>query len=264
MRPIIYPYKLGSRGAKALADELKSRGHKALRVKPDGKYKPYNNHLILNWGNSTIPQWLPNEIGGIILNHFALVRTAGNKLTAFNQFKEAGNVSIPEFTAVEEEAQQWADNGIGLMARTKLTGHSGEGIHYYEGIANEQVDIYPNAPLYVKYIKKQKEFRVHVFKGQVIDIQEKRKRKEVPNEEIDYKVRNHANGWVYCRSDVAPHQSVVDNAINAINALNLDFGAVDVVWNEYHSQAYVLEVNTAPGLEGTTLSIYANKIEELL
>ena len=37
---------------------------------------------------------------------------------------------------------------------------------------------------------------------------------------------------------------------------NLDFGAVDLIWNEHENKCYVLEVNSAPGIEGTTLQQY--------
>jgi glutathione synthase/RimK-type ligase-like ATP-grasp enzyme len=39
-------------------------------------------------------------------------------------------------------------------------------------------------------------------------------------------------------------------------ASGLDFGAVDVIWNERQQRAYVLEINSAPGLEGTTIDDY--------
>jgi D-alanine-D-alanine ligase-like ATP-grasp enzyme len=39
----------------------------------------------------------------------------------------------------------------------------------------------------------------------------------------------------------------------------LDFGAVDVIWNEKEDKYYVLEVNTACGLEGTTLDKYVEQ-----
>ncbi|MNY63636.1 hypothetical protein D3C86_2006230 [compost metagenome] len=50
----------------------------------------------------------------------------------------------------------------------------------------------------------------------------------------------------------------------AVNAIGLTFGAVDVIWNEYRHQAYVLEVNTAPGLTGTTLEKYAEAFRGLM
>ncbi len=69
-------------------------------------------------------------------------------------------------------------------------------------------------------------------------------------------VRNHDNGWVFCRQDVHPPDEVINQSIEAVRALGLDFGATDVGWNEYYQKACVFEVNTAPGLEGTTLENY--------
>lgn len=266
MRPIIYPYKIGSRSARALADELKKRQHKAIRVRPEGSYKLYPNHLIINWGNGQVPNW--NRDYAHRLNGCAAVQLASNKLLAFQKFKEAGNVSIPEFTTQVSDVLAALTEApkVEWFARTKLQGHSGEGIvPIYGGTEyGPEGEQFPAAPLYVKYVKKKDEYRVHVFKGKVIDVQQKRKRKDIPTEEVDFQVRNHSNGWVYCRNEVSPHQSVLDNAINAINALGLDFGAVDIIWNNHHNQAFVLEVNTAPGLEGTTLTKYTDAIEELL
>ena len=53
-------------------------------------------------------------------------------------------------------------------------------------------------------------------------------------------------------------------ATAAVEALCLDFGAVDVVWNATKNKAFVLEVNTAPGVEGTTLEEYKEYFENVL
>ena len=121
-----------------------------------------------------------------------------------------------------------------------------------------------DAPLYTKYIKKADEYRIHVFDGRVIDVQQKRKRRSIPNEEIDYQIRNTAGGWVYCRDNVDCPTSCNDLAIRAVAALGLDFGAVDIGYNRHDKSPCVYEVNTAPGLEGTTLTKYREAIERRL
>lgn len=257
MRPIIFPYNFGSQSARALSEELRRRGHRAKRVRRDGNYRPYQNHLIINWGSGSAPSWdvaTPTNL----INHYESVNRAGNKLLAFEDM-EAGDVSIPEFTSEREVAEQWQGEGHTIACRGALRGHSGVGITICTN--NQSL---AQVPLYVKYVKKKAEFRVHVFRGQVIDVQKKRRRSDIDRDEVDFQVRNHSNGWVFCRNNVAPDQSVLDNAIDAVDLLGLDFGAVDVIWNAHHEQAYVLEVNTAPGLEGTTLTTYANAIEEML
>ena len=73
-------------------------------------------------------------------------------------------------------------------------------------------------------------------------------------------IRNHTNGWIYARSDVAIPDMLCPIAIQAVNLLGLDFGAVDIGHRIIDNKFFVFEVNTAPGLEGTTLDKYAKAI----
>ena len=146
------------------------------------------------------------------------------------------------------------DPGAILVARTVLNGHSGEGIV----LCGDQ-DLLVDAPLYTVYVPKKQEYRVHVFRGEVIDIQRKARRRDVPDDQINWKVRNHANGFVFARNGDAlgdVPDDVLTQAVAAVSSLGLDFGAADVIFNDSSALAYVLEVNTAPGLEGTTLENY--------
>ena len=257
----ILPYKMGSKGATLLAEGLRVAGEKCFRVFPNKAYIPRAAHTIINWGSGDAPNW---DVEGArrILNHPYYVRGASNKLTAF-QALEAAGVSIPEFTDNWATADDWMQQeGYKIVVRHKLHGHSGDGIELCSH--NNGVQDLPNAPLYVKYIKKQDEYRVHVFNNTVIDIQMKRKKREVENEEIDYQVRNHASGWVYCRDNLNPPESIRSDAISAVVALGLDFGAVDIIYNKHQDKSYVLECNTAPGLSGTTLEKYVQAFKNVI
>ena len=248
----IYPYKIGSNSASLLAESLRSQGLRTFKVYPDRNYNPRNNHVVINWGAGSLPVWYGGRYYTMI-NNCERVAGAANKLISFQELRE-GEVNIPDFTTDRSIANEWIREGHIVVVRQKLTGHSGEGIILVSG--NDTV---PKAPLYVKYMKKKHEYRVHVFAGQVIDIQQKRRRTD--EEPTDYKVRNHANGWVYCRHDISvPHSSVCEQAVRAVSALGLDFGAVDVLWNNHYQLSTVLEVNTAPGLEGETVTHYTNAI----
>lgn len=251
-----YPYKMGSQGVSRLAETMRGPDVKAFKVYPDRGYQPKDYHLIVNWGNGAHPRWLGRYTP--ILNKPDAVSVAGNKLEAFRAMQRAG-VQVPDFTTNRGEANGWLQEGHDVVARSVLRGHSGQGITIHTG--NSEL---PQVPLYVRYMKKKSEYRVHVFRGEVIDIQEKRKRQETPNEQVNYQVRNHHNGWVFCRDGInLPSADIREQSIAAVAALGLDFGAVDVIWNDHHKTVHVLEVNTAPGLEGTTLTTYANKIKEL-
>jgi len=71
-------------------------------------------------------------------------------------------------------------------------------------------------------------------------------------------IRNHNNGWAFVENSVSfpsaeSKEEVCREAIAAVDCCGLDFGAVDVVLGKEDEKAYVLEVNTAPGLESTAL-----------
>lgn len=232
---------------------------KVRRLYTDGKFVPKAKHICINWGSSENPQWLAKGQPGRVVNPFEKIRIASNKLNTFELLKAAGNVPIPEFTTDRNVAESWVTGGGIAVARTVLNGHSGKGI-----IIVDSLDKMPeNCPLFVKYMKKKHEYRVHVAFGKVIDVQAKRKRRDYDGD-VDTLVRNHHTGWVYCREDVEISEEGRNAALNAVVALGLDFGAVDLIFNEHYNQFTVLEVNTAPGLEGQSVENYAQTFYEAL
>ena len=138
-----------------------------------------------------------------------------------------------------------------VLCRTLLRANSGRGI-----VVAKKPEELVDAPLYTRYTPKTKEFRVHTSaKFGIFDIQEKRKRKESEKSEVPY-IRNHDQGWVFCRENVACPDDVKLEAEKAVQALSLDFGAVDIGYHPTYG-AFVYEVNTAPGLEGQTCESYS-------
>lgn len=230
------------------------------RVFTDGAYRPNAGSIIVNWGNSNPPETWNNGLG-TVLNHWDRVAVATNKLRCFQKLAEGGTdgFSIPRFTSDRAVASNWiTGDRVTVVARTVLNGHSGAGIV----LADKETELV-QAPLYVEYIKKKKEFRVHVCLGKVIDIQEKRLRKDFEGEK-NSKIRNHGNGWIYAREQIEEPKNLRTSAVAVIAKLGLDFGAVDIIYNEKQDCCYVLEVNTAPGLEGSTVDSYAQSFKEKL
>ncbi len=218
--------------------------------------RPKAKNVIINWGCSETPEKLR---AGKFVNFPPAVKVASNKLSTFNVMQADGSINIPEFTTSYEAAQAWVEAGKVVVCRTKLNGHSGAGIV----LAARVEDLVANCPLYVQYIKKAQEFRVHVAFGKVIDVQAKRRRTDYEGE-TDYAIRNHHTGWVYCREDLEEPHDLQQQALAAMLALGLDFGGVDLIYNRHLNTSYVLEVNTAPGLEGTTVEKYHNAFMEHL
>lgn len=257
---VVYPYKLGSQSARDLAHKLGTK-----MVKEHGKYRYRPRHLVINWGNSRIPNWLTTQVH--MLNPIPIVRTAADKILAFQRLSTCGmSNDLPKWTTSMGEAKAffgakpYGSNALqGVVCRTLTHANSGRGI-----VLAKAPDEVVQAPLYTLYKPKTMEFRVHVSKllG-VIDVQQKRMRQGA-QEEDDYNkyIRSHRHGWVFCRDNLDVPQSVKDAATMSLHHLGLDFGAVDIGYHPTHGLT-IYEVNTAPGLEGQTLINYVTMFEKI-
>lgn len=223
---VVVPRNMKSRSAKALAATLTEKlGYKVYRVRP-----------------SSVRKRAP------------IVMQAGTD--KFTQLKRFNNDAIPhpEFTNSIDVARDWIVGGAVVVCRRLLRGSEGRGI-----VIAETVDQLVGAPLYTKYVPKKEEFRVHVYNGQVIDVQMKKKRKGFEDDR-NTRVRNLANGYVFCRNEIVEPPQLHEIAVQAVRSLGYKFGAVDIAHNIKRGKLVVLEVNAAPGMQGTTLDNYSNAI----
>lgn len=184
---------------------------------------------------------------------FTVTQRVLNKVEQFERFTLEG-VSCPKWARTSEEARVLACKT--LFARTLINATCGRGIIEFDSDAA----IYPRAPLYTEYIPKKAEYRFHIFNGQVIDIQQKKKKREFNEDNRDTRIRNLHNGYVYTRDGVAPPDGSSDLAIRAVAACGYQYGAVDMVYNEKRNQCYVLEVNSRPGIMGSTVDHYVEAL----
>lgn len=95
---------------------------------------------------------------------------------------------------------------------------------------------------FVEFIDADHELRVHVFRGKSIRISEK-------------KFADDRRDYTTIKPTLGRRRHVRDAAKQAVAALGLDFGAVDVLAT--NDAAWVLEVNTAPGLGGSMPRVWA-------
>ena len=169
--------------------------------------------------------------------------------------------NVPQYTTEKDIVVDWLLDGSEVVARTVLNGNSGEGI-----VLLQPGDDIVDAPLYVKYIPKKQEYRVHVFKGECVDVQRKARRRDVEDDKINWKIRNHDNGFIFARGENLGDvpEDVIKQAVDCVNGCGLDFGAVDVIYNDKMQKAFVLEVNSAPGLTGATLDGYVERFKEMM
>ena len=242
----LYAHNQHSGGSKELSTSLEIPRLKHENSKFVGKPEK----TILNWGSTNLP---PEVMKCRIPNRPERVAIAVDKLACFNIFRDR-RVSSPEFFTDIRNAERQLEQGHMIFARTLLRGHSGNGISIMDPDHPDTWGV--NAPLYVKYIPKKDEYRVHVMAGNVIDVQRKGLREELRGREgVNFKIRNLANGFVYVRNDNRGIPLIDSNtvpdlvkqvAVHAVTSLELDFGAADLIWNERAGRAYCLEVNTGP------------------
>lgn len=170
--------------------------------------------------------------------------------------RDAG-VRVPEFTTSRAEAQQWwQDNQRPIILGRTRHGMAARGIQVYEpGQALGEHE------LYVKHVPNQREYRVHVVRGEVIRVQGKYL--DVPADHTNPYIKNHAQGFRFRTPERRLNRERTNQAINAVVALDLDFGAVDLCKGD-DGQTYVFEVNTAPACSPMTLEAYVGAFTRIL
>lgn len=253
-RPIIFPYNIGSVGAHELAKALDT-----ICVYPNRSYRPKPNHLIVCWGGGQLPKWWPRSVEfemNNVLNNPRFIRPAINKLATL-EILQNSNVGIPEWTTSKQVAAGWHKKDGIVVARKSLSASEGRGI-----VVSKPGEPVADANLYTRHLRHKREFRVHVIRGSVVDVSEKRRRSDFEGEPNPL-IRNHRFGWVFCHDNVQCPPAVTREAIKAIAAMHLDFGAVDIGFREKEQLAFVFEINTAPGIEGQTVGHYAEAIRQL-
>jgi hypothetical protein len=227
---MIYIYReAGSNGARDLADELQN-GARLRRT--TGRRRLTANDQIICWG-----QQFPNAPGRT-LNNVA----PRSKYTQAELLRRAGirTIQTSRTRPLQVHDQVW-------IPRTN--DHQG---------GNDLRNPPRNPDFWVLRENIVREFRVHSFLGRSIRgvVKVPREGFRNPSEWI----RSWDSGWRMIWQEGAIRQRHRDIAAQAVRALGLDFGAVDI-GELSNGELIVLEVNSAPGIEGSTLEAYANAIE---
>lgn len=190
---------------------------------------------FLRWGNS---DEFPVR-ARVELNTAEAVSNATNKLKMLRLLKQA-EIPVPEFfTDGTPEGE--------VYIRDR------QGVTRFGSDFSPITDQYYSLPIQ----DKRREYRVHVFNSEIVSIYEK-----IPREQGELPKLFKSHNCKFSR--VNPENSRCDAtgqkmAIDAVNALGLLFGGVDLIRTR-DGRFFVCEVNSAPGLNSTNVDRWIEKI----
>lgn len=202
--------------------------------------------VVINWGRVVV---LPPELAEEVVwrNKPEAISVCGHKLRTLARLQEA-KVPTLEYTTDPAVAAEWGDRAY---ARHLLRASSGRGVEVVEPGSP-----IPQAPLYTRAFPTREEYRVHVMSGSGAFFVQKKMRMRQERRPPNYTplVRSHGNGWVFAHKEVNVPVGVAAIAGSAVVACGLTFGAVDILFDG--ERAVVCEVNSTPGVGGTTVDKY--------
>jgi hypothetical protein len=192
------------------------------------------------WGNRVVPPWV-DEVRWI--NHPTGIHLCADKLS----WAQLG-LGL-EWTTDIGQAREWAaEEGGKVICRTILNGHGGTGIV----IARNPSQVI-EAPLYTKYFKKNREYRVVYNQAQgVVYVASKRLKTGTCLDRDSLLIRTKEKGFTY---QIETNDSIEEAVLSELRrvsyclmAWKLQLLAYDIAYNSETDQAVIIEANTAWGL----------------
>lgn len=249
---IIVPFNMDSQGAIRLSSSMMiPRVPREEAWSWGGRGK-----TVINWGCSDLPPFASETK---VLNPDSAVAWSMNK----RRFLTTGGFRVPPVTTSLTMAEEWLSCGKTVVARTRVCSSQGIGIVI---VKPGEEGTLPDCDLYTQFIPNTTEYRVHIISGQVVNVQRKGHTENFEGER-GYYVRNAKTGWtLFSLNDFYHDHDVIKQALAAAYAMRtrcgLDFGAYDVLYNG--ENAYVLEVNTAPGMGEVNCKRYSQRFNEII
>lgn len=209
-----------------------------------------NKYVYLNWGS--------HQTSGFIYN--SLATRALNKIETEKYLALQEISRLKTYVGIDKnKVQELLRDGLWVVARKLVTSSRGKGI-----VLMKNEEDYIKAPMYTLYYPKTHEFRVFVgynYNTPIYDILDYVQKKKKVGIEYDGVVWNKKNGYVYCHNKIVTRSKIKELAIQAADALGLDYCAVDILarmrFDEktkryvFLEEPRVCEINSAPGLENT-------------
>lgn len=241
---------------RALLDALKEQG---VDIRGGTKIPEGEVQTLIRWGATGNVPRKPRRV----LNQMRAISAASNKRAALETMRAAGvrvptvyfrnepHTAQPEFENMEFPVLGRRDHHVGA-----------DDIVLCLQKRDVQRAIAAGCTHFTKYIPTKAEYRAHVFGDQIIKVSQKILTDEAAA--MQPWIRNLAAGYTFRQPELRLSGAARGMAIDAVNALGLTFGAVDIIIGD-DDQAYILEVNTAPGLQtDTSLDAYLEQFKAVI
>lgn len=276
---------------KKLVEELKVTG---------GKDKPdRTKEMVIGWGTKTKKEAVINAKK--VLNHVNEIRANRNKHTTLTRLVREKDMVAP---FVRAEDVMTAIDGPRIPICLPLVGRTnyhqgGKGFWICLTKSHIRNAIEEGAQYFQNYIDIKDEFRIHIFGDKVLCAQKKVKRTNIEqayinqhvekisniagknerkldkdtlnytlgrmakeNLGVDMIVRSNRKGWKFSHIKTI-NKAMEALAIKALKVVGLEFGAVDCCIDNT-GKPWIIEINSGPGLDGTTLKAYVNKFNSVI
>lgn len=208
--------------------------------------------VLVRWGSSDSVRFRALET----INKRDAIRLAADKYTALRRMQEF-HIPVPRTYGANERNMHYPVLG----RRTHHT--QGRDIVLCLQRMDVERALEAGCTHFTELVPKAREFRVHVFEGEVLKLSEKVLTH--PDQYVPW-MWNFETGFTF--RNVRPIipavlERVTAAGIAAVQSLGLDFGAADVCLTD-DGHVIVFEVNTGPSLAEKSLGVYARKIAERL
>lgn len=220
---------------------------------------PTSKSFIICWGAGRDDV---SNNGIEFLNHPESIRRNSNKLNSLKIMGDNG-VNVPTFCTSAEIINYINSGKMEFPVIGRRLRHQG-GSYFYicRSISRVEKAIKRGADYFIQHIPNEREFRLQIFQNRVIKSQEKYPRED----EHHYMIRSDKKGWglkkILVRGTNLP-KHVKDECKKAVSALDLNFGAVDVLLGD-DDKPYVIEINTGPSLNDTNVELYGDNFKGFL
>lgn len=262
MNVLWYPYKRGLNSTSLVNRHSNNANPVGVRY-VDSTVPRRAGRVAISWGNSILPAWHENVEW---INHPNGIGLVCNKGDWAKFCYDNSSLAVPEFTTSSILAQQWLDEGEKVLARTILNGKGGAGI-----VTMRPGAVMQQAPLYTKYVNKQREYRLIVsvdVEGTATLIHATSKRRSDSQPVTDSLIRTMENGWVFQNEDIESIPTTVEQAVCGVafqlkEEEDLSILAYDVGYNTNSDTAVVYEANSAWGMNELVAERTTAELERL-